>query len=66
MVARPTRAAAPTAVHSVGAMASRAMSEMQDEEYLGDGLNPGADQGQSLAGDVTAEVGDGEGGSELL
>jgi hypothetical protein len=42
------------------------MGELQHQEPLGDGLDPGTDQGQTLPSDVSAKIADGEGGDELM
>jgi hypothetical protein len=42
------------------------MSELQDKQSLGDGLDPGADQGQSLASDISAKIADGESAAKLM
>jgi hypothetical protein len=41
------------------------MGELQHQESLGDGLDPGTDQGQTLAGDISAKIADAESGPEL-
>ena len=42
------------------------MSELQHQESLGDSLDPGADQGQSLASDVSTKIADGESAAKLV
>jgi hypothetical protein len=42
------------------------MGELQHQESLGNGLDPGTDQGQSLATDISAKIADGESGAELM
>jgi hypothetical protein len=42
------------------------MNELQHQESLGDGLDPGADQGQSLASDILAKIADDESAAKLL
>jgi len=41
------------------------MGKLQHQEPLGDGLDPGTDQGQTLASDISAKIADGESGAEL-
>jgi hypothetical protein len=42
------------------------MGELQHQESLGDGLDPGTDQRQALASDVAAKIADGESGAEPM
>jgi hypothetical protein len=42
------------------------MGQLQHQESLGDGLDPGADQGQSLASDISAKITDGERAAKLM
>ena len=42
------------------------MSQLQHQESMGDGLDPGADQGQSLASDISAKITDGERAAKLM
>jgi hypothetical protein len=42
------------------------MSKVQDEESLGDGLDPRTNQRQGLASDVSAKIADRESGAKLM
>jgi hypothetical protein len=42
------------------------MGELKHQESLSDGLDPGSDQGQTLASDIAAKIADGESGAELM
>ena len=42
------------------------MGELQHQESLGDGLDPGTDQRQTLASDISAKIPNGESGAELM